>query len=184
MAEETMKIWKTHKVNPASSCLPILIQFPILIALFYVIQDGLNPDKTWLLYNFQQNFNLLDIQTNFLNILQLTERNLIALPITVGILQFLQLKLAMNKKTQTSTSNSDFQASMQNMMLYFMPGMIAVFTASLPAGVGLYWGTSTLFGIFQQFIINKQVEKEMSSKTEKTHRKKRKKNDVRVIDVD
>jgi len=183
MAEETMKIWKQHKVNPASSCLPILIQFPILIALFYVIQDGLNPDKTWLLYNFQQNFNLLNIETNFLNILNLTEKNIIVLPLIVGALQFLQLKLAMSNQKKPSQKSADPQAMVQNMMLYLMPGMIAVFTASLPAGVGLYWGTSTLFGIGQQFIANKQVEKELASQKNKIHRKKRKREDVRVIDV-
>lgn len=185
MAEETMKIWKNHKVNPASSCLPILIQFPILIALFYVIQDGLNPDKTWLLYQFQSDFNLLNIQTNFLSVLQLTEKNLLVLPLVVGALQFLQLKLAMSsqKKNKTQSSTPDPQAMMQNMMLYLMPGMIAIFTASLPAGVGLYWGTSTLFGIGQQFVANKQVEKELASSKNKIHRKKRKREDVRVIDV-
>ena len=46
------------------------------------------------------------------------------------------------------------------MMKYVMPLMIAFFTASLPAGVGLYWGTSTNYGIAQQFVVNKQSEKE------------------------
>ena len=45
------------------------------------------------------------------------------------------------------------------MMTYIMPVMIAVFTASLPAGVGIYWGTSTLYGIFQQLVVNKEKPK-------------------------
>ena len=40
MQQETMKLWKEHKVNPFQSCLPMLIQFPILIGLFYTIRDG------------------------------------------------------------------------------------------------------------------------------------------------
>ena len=44
-----------------------------------------------------------------------------------------------------------------NMMTYMMPIMIAVFTASAPAAVGLYWGTSTLYGILQQLVVNKDV---------------------------
>jgi YidC/Oxa1 family membrane protein insertase len=170
-AEETMKLWKEHKVNPASSCLPMLIQFPILIALFYVIQDGLNPDKQWLLYNFISNFDLANIQTNFFGILELTQKNIFVLPIVVGALQFIQLKISLAKNTKDKDKKSDDpQVAIQATMLYVMPAMIAVFTASLPAGVGIYWGTSTLFGIFQQYIANKHVTKEM-------------KKDTRVIDV-
>ena len=46
------------------------------------------------------------------------------------------------------------------MMIYIMPVMIAVFTASVPAGVGLYWSSSTIYGIFQQIFVNRQVETE------------------------
>jgi YidC/Oxa1 family membrane protein insertase len=45
------------------------------------------------------------------------------------------------------------------MMTYLMPVMIAIFTASLPAGVGIYWGTSTLYGIIQQVFVNKGSKK-------------------------
>ena len=50
-------------------------------------------------------------------------------------------------------------------MVYFMPVMIALFTASTPAGVGLYWSTTTIYGIIQQLVVNKQVEAEKSSVT-------------------
>ncbi len=183
LAEETMKVWKTHKVNPVSSCLPILIQFPILIALFYVIQDGLNPDKTWLLYSFIQNFDLSLIHTNFLGVLELTTRNIIVLPIIVGVLQFIQMKLAMNKKPNDESMKNDPNAMVQSTMLYIMPAMIAFFTASVPAGVGLYWGTSTLFGIIQQYFVNKHVEKEIAKMKNSKQNKKKKKKDLRVIDV-
>jgi YidC/Oxa1 family membrane protein insertase len=158
MAEETMKIWKENKVNPMGSCLPLIIQFPILIALFYVIQDGLNPDKATLLYSFLNTFDFTNIQTIFLNILPLTAKNIIVLPLIIGGLQFIQLKLTMvkNKTEKKKGAAMDQAQSVQNMMLYFMPVMIAVFTASLPAGVGLYWGTSTLFGIAQQIYVNKK----------------------------
>jgi YidC/Oxa1 family membrane protein insertase len=182
MAEETMKIWKDHKVNPVSSCLPILIQFPILIALFYVIQDGLNPDKTWLLYSFLDQVNLSQIDTNFLNILELTTKNVIVLPLIVGALQFIQMKLAMSKNVKKDQIANDPNAMAQNMMLYMMPAMIAVFTASMPAGIGLYWGTSTFLGIIQQYFVNKHVDSEME-KMKMNKSKKGKKDDIRVIDV-
>jgi len=168
IAKETMQIWKEHKVNPFGSCLPLLIQLPFLIAIFYVINSGLSPNNTYLLYQPLANFSLASINTNFLGILELTKNNLIWLPLLVGGLQFLQMKLTMMR---TDTKNSDNQKEKgtkqksemeiaNSMMLYVMPIMIALFTASAPAGVGLYWSTSTLYGIAQQYVVNKQTENE------------------------
>jgi YidC/Oxa1 family membrane protein insertase len=152
---ETMALWKESKVNPFGSCLPLLMQFPILIALFYVIQGGLNPDNLHLLYSNYNGFDPNNIGTIFLGILDLTKPNIYILPLIVGGLQFLQLKLAQIKKPiKKETKPSELEAA-NNMMQYIMPVMIAVFTASLPAGVGLYWGVSTTYGIIQQIFINK-----------------------------
>lgn len=163
VAKETMALWKEHKVNPLGSCLPLLIQFPFLIAIFYVIQGGLNPDNAYLLYGSLSEFSLLSINVNFLGILNLIEVNAFVLPLIVGALQFTQMKLSMgrnkkNKKDEKKKGNEMEKAS--QIMIYVMPVMIAVFTASLPAGVGLYWGTSTIFGILQQFVVNRQVDSE------------------------
>ena len=65
IAAETMAIWKEAKVNPFGSCLPILLQFPFLIALFYVIQSGINPDNTYLLYSQYGDLSLQNININF-----------------------------------------------------------------------------------------------------------------------
>jgi YidC/Oxa1 family membrane protein insertase len=163
LAEETMKIWQQHKVNPMSGCMPILVQFPILIALFFVVQDGLNPDQSVFLYEPLKDFMFQNVSTSFLGILELTKQNIYVLPFIIGGLQFAQLYLAnarnKNKTDQKSKKDStqDQMQSVQNTMLYFMPAMIAVITATLPAGVGLYWGTSTLFAIIQQIIINKET---------------------------
>lgn len=172
LARETMMLWKENKVNPVSSCLPLLIQFPFLIAIFYVIQSGLNPDNIHLLYGPLKDFALNSINTNFLGILELTEVNMYVLPLIVGGLQFAQMKLAMmrtRKKesrdmAEKSEKKKGAEMEMANrVMVYFMPVMIALFTASVPAGVGLYWSTSTLYGIAQQFVVNRQVEDETSS---------------------
>lgn len=157
IASETMAIWKESKVNPVSSCLPMLMQFPFLIALFYVIQGGLNPDNTYLLYQQYTDFKLTDINVNFFGILDLTKANLYVLPLIIGGLQFIQMKMAMGKKLEKQEKNE--MAIAGNMMIYIMPVMIAVFTASLPAGVGIYWGASTIYGIIQQVFVNKQKVK-------------------------
>ncbi|MFA6305191.1 MAG: YidC/Oxa1 family membrane protein insertase [Candidatus Gracilibacteria bacterium] len=150
IAAETMALWKEAKVNPMGSCLPLLLQLPFLIGIFYVVQDSLNPDNTYLLYKTYENFALSDISHTFFGILDLSKPNLYVLPIIIGGLQFIQMKLSMG-----SGKPQGEMASASKMMVYLMPVMIAVFTASLPAGVGIYWGTSTLYGIVQQMFVNK-----------------------------
>lgn len=174
IALETMALWKEHKVNPFGSCMLMFIQIPIMIALYYVVQSGLHPDKAGLLYGFiAEQFNFETIQTNFLGILELTKINFIVLPLIVGGLQFVQMHLAfarVAKKKATVEEKkleqpADMQSQMEmanNMMKYVMPAMIAFFTASLPSGVGLYWATSTVYGIVQQWAVNRQSRDERS----------------------
>jgi YidC/Oxa1 family membrane protein insertase len=160
IASETMAIWKEAKVNPLSSCLPILLQLPILIAVYQTIRNGLNPDNTYLLYTTYANFSLSDINTNFLGILDLTKVNTYVLPLIIGGLQFAQIKLSMAHTAKKATNQKDGEkpknemAMANNMMLYMMPVMIAVFTASVPAGLAVYWGISTIYGIVQQIFVN------------------------------
>lgn len=161
LAKETMEIWKKYKVSPMSSCLPMLIQFPILIALFYVVKDGLEIINPTLIYETLKNIDLTTINTNFLGLIDLTKVNIIVLPILVGGLQFIQMKLSFSKIQSNKPVNKDQpnpMPMMNKMMQYFMPAMIAVFVASLPAAVGFYWGTSTLFGIGQQLIVNRSKD--------------------------
>ncbi len=159
IAEETMKIWKEHKVNPLGSCLPMLLQFPIMIALFYVIKNGLAVEQNiHLLYPFLQNISL-SIDPIFLWCLDLTKRNIYVLPVIIGGLQFFQMKLSFmgtSNPNITSKTKNDQAQNVNKTMTYILPVMIAFFTASLPAAVGLYWGTSTLFAIIQQYLIQKK----------------------------
>ncbi|MFA6528340.1 MAG: YidC/Oxa1 family membrane protein insertase [Candidatus Gracilibacteria bacterium] len=165
IAMETMRVWQENKVNPFGSCLPLLVQFPILIALFYTIKDGLNPDKILLLYGFQKDFSISLINTNFLWHFDLTKTDLYFFPIAVGLLQFVQMKLSMARKAKKQTKEvtkkddkKDLASDMEQankMMIYMMPLMIAFFTASVPTGVGLYWGISTTYGIVQQMVANR-----------------------------
>lgn len=176
IARKTMELWKEHKVNPMGSCLPILVQIPILIALFYVVQQGLDPFNTHLLYSGLQSFNIGIIDTKFLW-LDLATIDRYWLPILVGILQFVQMKLVTaGLKIPEMKNKASIESTMHNMnkiMTWVMPVMIALMTASFPAGVGLYWGFSTIFGIGQQLVVNHE-------------RKRKKKSDgdgVRVIDA-
>lgn len=157
LAEETMKIWQKHKVNPMSSCLPMLIQFPVLIALFYVVKNGLDFINPQLLYGSLQNFDAALINPIFIGLIDLTKVNILVLPVIVGLLQFGQMRLTLGKSIKNAPTDSPMPM-MNKTMIYFMPLLIAFFTASLPAAVGFYWGASTVFGIGQQIIVNRSKD--------------------------
>lgn len=171
IAQETMALWREHKVNPFGSCLPLLIQAPVLIALYYVIRNGLNPDAVHFLYSPLRSVDLNNVHRNFLGVLDLMRINSFVLPLVIGILQFLQMKLALPKKARQQTTSHWQEMEMKvetppqsememanKTMVYIMPVMIGLFTASVPAGVGLYWGVSTLFAMGQQWVVNRKLK--------------------------
>lgn len=167
IAMETMALMKKNNVSPFGSCLPILIQMPFLLALFWVTRDGLGENTFVLLYPFLQNFDFTTVTTNLfgLELLAPGAQLYFALPILLAVSQFAQMKLAMHHSKKHTPGNkagenpmADAMQSMTKFMPYFLPIMIGFFSISLPAGVGVYWGTSTLFGIGQQLIVNKQIK--------------------------
>lgn len=169
----------------------MLIQLPILIGLFNVIQNGMDPGSSYLLYGPLKAFDLAQVDTNFFGLLDLTKIDFIAMPIIVGAMQFLQVKLSLGRiKVKAAKPANEMEAASRTMM-YVMPVMIAFFTASVPSGVGLYWAFSTLYGIIQQMIVNRQhdstettikVTDDLSNKEKKELYKK--KNEERKKDQD
>ncbi len=155
IAAETLALYKEHKASPFGSCLPLLIQLPILIGLFNVIQTGMDPGSNYLLYEPLKAFDLSKVQTNFLGLLDLTKIDFIVLPVLVGLLQYLQLKLSLGKTQKTEKKAGSEMEMANRTMTIIMPFMVAFFTASVPSGVGLYWAFSTIYGIGQQVIVNR-----------------------------
>jgi YidC/Oxa1 family membrane protein insertase len=160
MQAETMRLWKEHGVNPVQSCLPILLQFPILIGLFYVVRDAsVLATSQHLIYSFYDGLTW-DFNPIFLW-MDLTKPSWIFPPLLV-ILQFLQMKLTFQiakRKTLKDGKAPEIdkaQQIQQQVMLYAMPLMIGFFAISFPAAVSLYWGVSTLFAIGQQMIVNRE----------------------------
>ncbi len=142
-----LQLYKEHNVNPLAGCLPILIQLPILIALYQAFLAGFKPDSLDMLYSFVQNPGAINkISFGFLDI---TIKNSF-LAVTAGVAQFLQARLAM--ATQP-VQNNPTAAALSTQMLYFFPVMIVFITWKLPAGLALYWITSTLFSIGEQLVI-------------------------------
>ena len=158
LAMKTMELYKQHGVNPMSSCLPLLLQMPFLLGVYYIVQDGIAPHLADLLYSFQSGASLSGYSAGFFG-LDVTKRNLFPLPFLVAGAQFFALRWSMQraKANATAAPQGEQMQQMQKVMQYAMPLMIGGFTATLAAGVGVYWLTSTLFGIGQQQLIQHQL---------------------------
>lgn len=162
-ARQMLALYKDHKVNPVSGCLPILIQLPILIALYRVFFTGLDVAQLNMLYSFVPRPESLNLM--FLGLLDLSQRSVI-LAFLAGILQFIQSKMIMPKrqtKVQTKTGGLDFASAMTQQMTYFMPLMTVFIAFNLPAALPLYWTAITLFGIIQQRFTPRLVEEKIKS---------------------
>lgn len=149
LTEETIALYKKEKANPAGGCLPLILQLPILIALFQVFKNGLVVEEFVNLYSF---INAPEtINSMFLGILDMTKPNLL-IAIIAGGLQFLQMKM--------TTKNVPKQKGTPDMskMMYFFPIITIMIVKGLPSVIGVYWTVTTIFSIIQSLIINKEKE--------------------------
>lgn len=155
LAQAQMKFFQEEKINPLSSCLPLLVQLPFLIALFYVFTNGLKDDGyANLLYPFIQNPGTLN--HIFLGLFSLSQsQNIILAVITAGV-QFWQSKLMIAKRPPkvAGAKDEDMAAVMSSQMMYFMPIITGVMTYQFPSGLGLYWFFQTVLAIGQQYLFN------------------------------
>ena len=169
LQKETMKLWKEKGINPAGSCLPLLIQFPILIGLFFIVRDGIDISANQhLIYGTAP---LEAFKTMFLA-LDITRPSWLIMPPLLMVAQFFQMKLAfanqdkkkganqkvidVSKKKEKQSWADDPQKMQRTMMMYGLPLMIGVFAFQFPAAVSLYWAVSTFFAIGQQVIVNNE----------------------------
>jgi len=150
--EETLKLYKTFKVNPAGGCLPLLLQFPILIGLY----GTLRSPEVWVFPNGI--IETIDMSFLWMQSLSLPDP-IYVLPILAALFTFITQKFTMS----TSKMNPDDpNAKTQKIMLYAMPIMIGYISISMPAGVALYWVVQNIFTFFQQFIMMRIPETDFS----------------------
>ena len=156
LAAETMKLYKEQKVNPLSSCLPLLVQFPFLIAVYQAFRVGLTNNQFELLYPFVQNPGSIEpIAFGFLNMAVPS----LALAILAGGAQYIQTQMLMAKKPKVNTKGAKDEGAMANMnrsMQYFMPFMTILIGMQLPAGLTFYWFLTTVFTSLQQKVMFKK----------------------------
>lgn len=157
-ARLTFELYKKHKVNPFSGCLLVLIQIPVIFALYYVFSKGIKFDSNFL-YSFihvPQHINMM-----FLGILDLGGKSLV-LAVLAGVSQYLQAHFMPKPMVSTNTNNPNpsfqesFAKSMSMQMKYVFPFLIAFIAYSISGAVALYWITSNLFMVAQQIYVNKE----------------------------
>jgi YidC/Oxa1 family membrane protein insertase len=162
---EIMKVYKEHKVNPFSGFLLLLIQLPILIALYRVFLKGFSKEVLAGLYSFVA--VPTSIHTMFLGLIDLTVKN-IWLVVAAGAFQYLQSKLLMNvsKKTDAGPGKgADIAQKMAKNMMVMGPLLTVVILYPLPSVVALYWLTTSVFSVIQQIVINKKIAEDERNKS-------------------
>jgi len=164
-AKELMNLYKSNKVNPFSSCLPLLIQLPFFIALYQVFRQGLHSQGLEVLYSFVANPGTINpISLGFFN---LSQPNIV-LALLAGAAQYWQSKMMIAKKPPLikgqeieGSADEKMTAVMNKQILYFMPIFTVIIGISMPAGLTLYWFVTTLLMALQQlwmFKYHKKIE--------------------------
>ena len=165
---ELMALYKEHKINPMSGCLPLLIQMPILILLFQVLRQF--NEKIYSVYNGNPGFLWLKDLSLPDQLIKLPGNGIFGIQY-LGIMPFLIAGSMYYQQKMTATPDSTGKAGgsaeqTQKMMTIMMPLLIGFMSFSLPSGLTLYWLISTLLGIGQQYLINKKIPAVVEVKSE------------------
>ena len=147
--EEMMKLYKEHNVNPAAGCLPLLLQMPIFFALFRLLSsDTIVPQ----------------LETARFYFAQLAER-----PNEAGFAAYLLIALMgattfYSQKQMMASNPGSMENPQQRTMLYVMPVVLTVFAINLQVGVLLYWVTTNLWTMAQQWVMFRELDHESAAK--------------------
>ncbi len=172
--KEVLEVYKKAKVNPFSGFLPLLVQLPVLIALYRVLWGVQSGEFANILYSFISFPG--EINSLFLGFIDLAKVGIfesngetvflfgnMLIIFSAGVAQFFQMKMVMAQKPQSKKKKkgkpdpmTDMAERMQKQMIYFFPFFTIFILFKLPLAIGLYWLASTLFSLVQQhFILNR-----------------------------
>ncbi len=150
-AKAMMELYRHHNINPFSSIGLIVLQLPILIALYQVFLYGLKEEALTGLYAFLPSVTHID--PTFLYLLNLEEKSMVIVVLAAAA-QYYQSRLTLPK---TNGDKNDVVSRVGRQMMYIGPVLTIVILGVLPAAVGLYWLTSSLFSLVQQLHINRKL---------------------------
>lgn len=175
MNQMVMELYKEKEVNPFSSCLPSLLQLPLMFALFYAVSKFSHPEYINTisqggglmadLYNSVKNMGFVKealaqpFSTTFFGLVDLAKPNVV-LAVLAGGIQFVQTKMITPKQAGEEKST-------MNMMLYIFPVLTVMIGLRFPAALPLYWIVTTLMAILQQYLIMQHDIEELEEEGEK-----------------
>ena len=134
MQQAMMEMYKKEKINPLGGCLPMLVQIPFFIALYWVLLESVEMRQApWILW-----IDDLSIKDPFF-----------VLPVIMAASMFVQQKL-----------NPAPPDPMQAKIMMYLPLVFGIMFAFFPAGLVLYWVVNNLLSILQQWIITRRIEAE------------------------
>src|SRR3989344_2458296 len=160
-AQKIMELYDSHKVNPLTPLLALIIQIPIVFVLYRIFVNGFSGDALDLLY---PSITLPESPNqSFLGLIDLTRSNLWVVGFA-AIAQYVQGRLSLAKKSKKKGDEPSKAERVGQNMVTFMPILTVMILFNLPSAIGLYWGTTTVFSIFQQLIVNHSLNKEEGKK--------------------
>ena len=133
LQKEMGELYKTHKINPISGCLPLIVQMPFLLAIFWAIQGFGYPGGSEFLW-----FDLAKPDKTYI------------LPVISAVATYLQSKMSIMPDQQ--------QQQQQKIMTILMPVFILYISITFPSGLVLYWAVSTIIQVIQQYYLNQKSE--------------------------
>jgi YidC/Oxa1 family membrane protein insertase len=162
-ARLTFELYKKHNTNPFSGCLLLLIQIPVIFALYYVFYKGINF-QAGVLYSFVHaptHINMI-----FLGIIDISKKSLF-LAVLAGVSQYLQARFMPQPAATVGGAPSlqdSFAKSMNMQMKYIFPFIIALIAYRISGAVALYWIISNLFMVAQQVYVRREKTFKMVTK--------------------
>ncbi len=159
-------IYKEYGVNPVAGCLPLLVQLPVLYGLFFALREALNTNNlNPAQYLISLNQSIYPFLPKFIippdpymiwfggpiNLGQTNSaQHIILLPLLAGIATFLQLRMS---QPRTRSGAKDAMTQQMAIMQYIMPVITIFFAWGFPAGLALYWTTTSVFSMVQQYFV-------------------------------
>ena len=156
-------IYKEYGVNPVAGCLPLLVQLPVLYGLFFALREALNTNNlNPINYLHSLNQSIYPFLPKFIippdpymiwfggpiNLGHPDPTHI--LPILAGLATFLQLRMS---QPRTRTGAKDAMSQQMAVMQYIMPFITLIFAWGFPAGLALYWTTTSVFSMVQQYFV-------------------------------
>ncbi|MEX0930386.1 MAG: YidC/Oxa1 family membrane protein insertase [Candidatus Paceibacterota bacterium] len=162
-AQKMMAFYKEKGINPFSSFLLILIQLPIIIALYHIFLTAGFPDiDTSLLYSFVRAPETIAVELFGLSFLTVSGKS-VFLAVTASVTSFFQIRYSMPPlKPKTSDKpnlKEDLARSMNMQMRYVFPVIVFFISWSLSGAIALYWTTSNLFTLGQELVVRREMER-------------------------